>query len=872
MQFTPEQAEQANAHNIREYQYRVFSNQNPPAPPTRRQFNLPRRDTEIPAPANLTFAEPLDPNKSTVDFTQMISHAAELPDGSIVQCLGDTGACNYVDYDLVKKIGYHTRMVKLANPVRPSYADGKKGRLVEYCVQLPLRFGKRLTNAWYYVSHTDSRWPVLLGLPWFRAYIPELERALATFFNSQPFQDINKREPYDVSQSEMDTYECHYAAELEQVMEQPKTEKGATNIPPEFQDLAKAFDEHSLPSLKEPLKPYFRINVPDDQLPPPARNIPRSPKQLEEEERWIKEQLANNKIQPSQSKTAMSSFFVNKQCRGCHQLRCSCGKYDYPQRMVMDARPLNAREAQDPYPLPSIAEVLTEVAGHKWLGKFDIIAAFENYGIDPRDRHKTAFVCSAGLFEWLVMTFGFKNAPAHWQRGIDAILARIRKWCRAYMDDGILWADTREEYVARWRELLQIIIDAGLRLKLSKCEFFKHEVSYLGHIVGQNGTRMDPEKVKAIVDWPNNDKNTKRDVKGFAAFASYYRNYIDHLGEALVPLHEVTRLDAPASDAASPATIAAIQRVKDLFVKEVQLAPFDPSNDVEVHIHTDASSMAWGGDISQNGKPLAFISGKFTTDQRKWATTDRELYPLLKIHEKFHYLLQGNTVWITDHKANETARTTMANSPRRWRWGEFLSRFPFKVRYKKGKEMHIDGLTRHSSFPQDNGYEQDSPDPVISTDRFEQPWPIKGNASDVEPKQPGQSPVNHLGGYIEPTNSNVFNIICALDTTKNSLLSLAAQATKNAAATAAGSMTKSTPSHQELSARHVTIRNIQGINAEPATNDWTRTSSAPATTRKQHPYTAILQVTRSFLKHRAPDWMQIGAKIFKHYTSDLTRF
>lgn len=861
MQFTPEQAEEANAHNIREYQYRVFTHQNPPNPPLRRRFNLPLRETEIPAPANLQTAQPLDPSQSTVDFTQVISHAGQLPSGEIIQCLGDTGASNYVDYALVKKLGYDKHMVKLAAPLRPSFANGKKGKIINYCVQLPIRFGHKDTNAWYLVSQTDPRWPVLLGLPWFKQYIPELERALAVFFNSQPYTNLSPREPTKL-QSEMDTVECHYAAELEQVMDQPKTESPTLEIPEEFKDLAEAFDEETLPSLSEPLKPYFRINVPDSELPPPARNIPRSPKQLAEEERWLNEQLAKNKIQPSQSKTAASSFFVNKQCTGCHQLRCSCGKYDYPQRMVMDMRPLNAKEKQDPYPLPSIAEVLMEASGHKWLGKFDIIAAFENYGIDPRDRHKTAFVCSAGLFEWLVMSFGYKNAPAHWQRGIDGILARIRKWCRAYMDDGIIWADTREEYVARWRELLQIIIDAGLRLKLRKCEFFKNEVSYLGHIVGEKGIKMDPEKVRALVNWP--ECKTKKDVKGFAAFASYYRNYIDHLGEALVPLHEATRLESTNEEAQSQTIKDAVKRVKQLFVHEVQLAPFDPSSDVEVQIHTDASSMAWGGDVSQNGKPLAFISGKFTTDQRKWATTDRELYPLLKIHEKFHYLLQGNTVWVTDHKANETARTTMANSPRRWRWGEYLSRFPFRVRYKKGKEMHIDGLTRHSTFPQDNGYHGE--DPIITPDRFETWMPDQANtrttASAVTSSPHGQSlPEEGTIAALLLTRLETPNIISAPHITPPAGITPTPSHTRSADIIA--------PIKSSSTLRNPSSMNPQNdpvTNAEHVTPSLTTTSTATARLRTttDHPYTALLQVTRSFLKHGTRDWMKIGAKIFSY--------
>lgn len=706
VQFSEEQAEQANLHNTNEYLYHTLSEHIPgvPPPPRRRDFNLPEREIEITAPGNYAESSPLD--EGIGKPIQLISHPGTFPDGTTVQCLGDTGASNYVDYNLVKKLGYHNKMVKLSRPLVTVFHDGARSKhQINYCVQLPIQFGDKHTNAYYLVSRTDSRWPITLGLPWFRRYIPELERTLALFFNSQPDR---------ISYAEQDADEvlANYAQVNEVLAVGGVTTTPTSEIPTEFSSDTDIFNKEDLPSLTEPLKPYFRINVKDEDLPPPAKGIPRSPKQLEEEDKWISKSTAANKIRPSSSKTAAASFFVNKQCTGCHQLRCSCGKYDYPQRMVLDQRPLNNKEHQDPYPLPNIQEVLLQAAGHKFYFKGDVVAAFENMGIHPDDKYKTAFITSQGLYEWNVMSFGYKNAPAHWQRYIDSVLAPVRHYCRCYMDDLILWADTREEYISRCKQLFKILRQARLRLNLAKSAFFLNEIPYLGHIIGEKGTRMDPEKVKAILNWPKPE--TKKDLKGFAAFASYYRNYIDHLATALIPCYEGIKDNAPTTNVTTPEVASSIQRVKNLFVKEVQLTSYNPK--LETIINTDASSEAWGGDISQNGKPLAFISGKFKENERKWGTTDREMYPLLRIHEKFHYLLQGNTTWLTDHKAHESLRSTLTDSPRRYHWREILDRFPFKIRFKKGKDMHIDGMTRHSTYPQDNGY--GGKEPVLDPQRW----------------------------------------------------------------------------------------------------------------------------------------------------------
>ena len=80
-------------------------------------------------------------------------------------------------------------------------------------------------------------------------------------------------------------------------------------------------------------------------------------------------------------------------------------------------------------------------------------------------------------------------------------------------------------------------------------------------------------------------------------------------------------------------------------------------------------------------------------------------------------MLLGDVTWYTDHKALESLRTTLADSPRRARWREELDNFPFQIRYRKGKDMHVDGFTRHSTWPQDNGY--GGTDPILDLSRFE---------------------------------------------------------------------------------------------------------------------------------------------------------
>jgi hypothetical protein len=474
----------------------------------------------------------------------------------------------------------------------------------------------------------------------------------------------------------------------------------ATTIPPYLMDFADVFDVNNpipLPvdDAKHGVK--FRINTLNGKLPPPATPYPMSPADRAEEDKQLHDLLEAGRVRPSSSPTAAACFFVNKQCEGCNQLKCTCGKRAYKRRWVIDFRPLNALTPQDAYPLPSAAELRTIAPGHKHYTKFDIEWAFHNVPVAEEDRHKTAFVTSRGLFEWCVMMFGPKNAPATFQRMIDTVLTPVRHFCRAFMDDGIIWADTTDQLVSRTRTVFQLLRDAGLRVKLKKSEFDVPEVPYLGHIIGEHGARTDPAKLQGILDHP--EPRTKSDIRSFLGLVGYYREYFPQYSDTALPLTDATANSAPNHYPGGLPShlVQCFNKIKNYWSSPHNLAPYIEEDPVD--LYTDASTRAWGAVIEQHGKPLAFLSGKFTAAEQNWPTTDRELFACLQAHKRAGHLLSGPKVtWYTDHSALKALRTTLTDSPRRINWREYLDRFPFTIKHIAGKKLHVDGMTRHSTW------------------------------------------------------------------------------------------------------------------------------------------------------------------------------
>ena len=137
------------------------------------------------------------------------------------------------------------------------------------------------------------------------------------------------------------------------------------------------------------------------------------------------------------------------------------------------------------------------------------------------------------------MPFGLKTAPATFQRLVDTMLRGIQyDTCMAYIDDIIVKGEDVVSSLTHLREVFRRIRTAGLKLKPSKCELFRTEITYLGHIISAEGMRTDPKKIQAIQDWPIPVYLT--DVRGFIGLCSYYRKFIARFGDLIKPLSALT--------------------------------------------------------------------------------------------------------------------------------------------------------------------------------------------------------------------------------------------------------------------------------------------------------------------------------------------
>ncbi|GFV72173.1 retrovirus-related Pol polyprotein from transposon 17.6 [Trichonephila clavipes] len=259
----------------------------------------------------------------------------------------------------------------------------------------------------------------------------------------------------------------------------------------------------------------------------------------------------------------------------------------------------------------------------------DLRSGYWQIEIDEADREKTAFITpEEGLYEFKVMPFGLCNAPATFERMMDNLLRHF-KWtmCLCYLDDIIVFSETFEDHLIRLRLVLKCLQEAGIKLNSKKCLFSAQEVKILGHLVSSNGVRPDPDKIKAVRNFPT-PKNI-HDIRSFLGLCSYFRRFIKGFCYLAEPLQSM--LKSGVEFHWGPEEVEAFNSLKKALTSDPVLGMYDERASTE--IHTDASGYGIGAVLVQiqNNveKVIAYASRTLTKAEKNYSTTERECLAIL---------------------------------------------------------------------------------------------------------------------------------------------------------------------------------------------------------------------------------------------------
>ncbi len=325
-------------------------------------------------------------------------------------------------------------------------------------------------------------------------------------------------------------------------------------------------------------------------------------------------------------------------------------KKDGSHRLCIDFRKLNARTKRDAYALPRIDDTLDCLNGACWFSSLDLKWGYWQVPMDEDSKEYTAFtVGPLGHYQFERMPFGLTNAPATFQRLMETTLGDLNlTWCLIYLDDIIVHSRVPTEMLIRLRCVFERIRQADLKLKPSKCEFFKEKVTYLGHTVSKEGIHTDPSKIEVIKTWPV--PKTVTDVRRFLGFANHYRKFIKGYAKIAKPLHLLTAGENTNKKNAPVTWNSDCQLAFETIIQKVTEAPVLKYADYNrpFILNTDASGVGLGAALYQkddqgNQRPVAFASRTINGAESRYPAHKLEFLALKwAITDQFHEYLCGS--------------------------------------------------------------------------------------------------------------------------------------------------------------------------------------------------------------------------------------
>ena len=318
-----------------------------------------------------------------------------------------------------------------------------------------------------------------------------------------------------------------------------------------------------------------------------------------------------------------------------------------------------------------------------------------------------------------MVPFGLAQAPAYFQLLMNKVLKGL-KFAMMYLDDIIIFSQDESQHLEHLEIVFSHLQEAGLKMKRSKCDFFKSEIHYLGHLISPEGISPLPNKLDSIKHMPA--PNSAKEIKQFLGLTGYYRKFVPRFADISRPLTTLTKKDAKFKW--TSACQKSFELLKEALCGEPVLKYADTSKPYT--LYTDASKYGWAGVLTQphimtiDGKstttdhPVAFASGLFRGSQLNWAALMKEAFAIyMSIKKLLFYLTDAQILLRSDHKPLEKFLLKNTLNSKVNNWAMELEAFNIQFDYIKGSNNILaDTLSRLISIdpdtpttPEEPGYE-----------------------------------------------------------------------------------------------------------------------------------------------------------------------
>ena len=359
-------------------------------------------------------------------------------------------------------------------------------------------------------------------------------------------------------------------------------------------------------------------------------------------------------------------------------------------RFCLDFVRLNdCTEGVEGWPIPNIKHMLDRIGERKSriFGVMDMTSGYHQAPISASSQILTSFICFMGIFCWLRVPMGLKNAASYFQRVMATVvlIGLIYLICELYIDDILVFGKDEDDFIQNLEQIFKRLRQHSVTLNPKKCRFGMDKVEYVGHVISFEGITFSDEKREKVLDFPLPE--TQKELQAFLGLVNYFRDHVPNMTGLVKPLRVL--IDTKKKNQRLQWTPLAKEnyfKVRDTVANCPALYFVDEN--APIIVMTDASDYGIGAYIYQlidnKERPIVFFSCSLHGAELNWSTIEKEGYAIFATLTKFSHLLRDNKFLLrTDHM--NLTYINLGTSQKVQRWKLALQEFDFDIEHVAGK-------------------------------------------------------------------------------------------------------------------------------------------------------------------------------------------
>lgn len=285
---------------------------------------------------------------------------------------------------------------------------------------------------------------------------------------------------------------------------------------------------------------------------------------------------------------------------------------------------MNKAIKREHYPMRTVEEIAAQMPDAKYFSVLDASSGFWQVKLDDKSCKLCTFNTPFGRYMFKRLPFGICSAQDVFQNVMSEIFQDI-DGVEVVVDDILVWGACEKDHDTRLEKVLQRAQSRNLKLNKDKSQIKQNKISYVGHIISEQGVKPDPKKVQAIRDMAT--PKSKEELQRFLGMVTYLSKFLPNYSETAAPLR--TLLEKDTEWHWNQQQTQAFDQLKDMVTNHPTLKFFDPSKPTKISV--DASSKGMGAVLLQDDHPIAYASKSLTPTQQQYAQIEKEMLAIVRM-------------------------------------------------------------------------------------------------------------------------------------------------------------------------------------------------------------------------------------------------